>query len=178
MPVRIETRFVNSAEQPQLWVRIYPDDCSIDIFEETLSDPELANAKLFWQGIWRAGGIEADERAAWQGLVGAHGSGRASWIVDHYGPTNLPAPEKAAASDEILVIPTQTPLGNAEAAAIFAYWQKIWLADGDRAKSDAAQANLKAAVGAARAAKLIQDYAPYNFKDKPAAPTKKSDGAP
>ena len=27
---------------------------------------------------------------------------------DHYRPTNLPAPKKATATDEILVIPTQT----------------------------------------------------------------------
>lgn len=177
MPVRIETRFVKSGEVPQLWVRIYPDDCSIDTFEDTLSAAELANAKLFWQGIWRAGGIEGDERAAWRSLVGAHGSGRASWIVDHYTPTNLPAPKKAAASDEILVIPTQTPLAGAEAAAITVYWQKMWLADGNRTKSDAASAALKGAVGAARAAQLVADYAPYNLDDKPLAPNKRSDVA-
>ena len=175
MPVRIETRFVNYGEVPQLWVRIYPDDCSVDTFEETLSTTELANAKLFWQGIWRAGGVEGDERAAWRTLVGAHGSGRASWIVDHYQPVNLPAPSKAAASDEILVIPTQTPLAGAEAAAIADYWQKIWLADGDRSKSKSALTALQAAVGAARAGQLTDDYAPYNLDDKPAAPAKKSD---
>src|SRR6267154_6233878 len=42
MPVRIETRFVNAGELHQLWVRIYPDDCSVDTFEETLSTSELA----------------------------------------------------------------------------------------------------------------------------------------
>jgi hypothetical protein len=177
MPVRMETRFVKIGEVSQLWVRIYPDDCSIDTFEDTLSASELANAKLFWQGIWRAGGIEADERAAWRSLVGAHGSGRASWIVDHYLPTNLPAPKKVAATDEILVIPTLTPLAGAEAAAISDYWQKIWLADGDRGKSDAALAALKAAVGASGAAQLVADYAPYNLTDKPIAQKKRSDVA-
>src|ERR1700687_5182613 len=175
MPVRIETRFVRTGEQPQLWVRIYPDDCSIDTFEETLSESELANVKLFWQGIWRAGGVEGDERAVWRGLVGAHGSGRASWIVDHYTPSNLPSPKKAAASDEILVIPTQTALSAAEEAAITDYWQKIWLADGDRAKASAAEVALKAAVGSGRAAELIQNYAPYNLNDKATPPNKKSD---
>ena len=43
-PVRIETRFRTIAAAPgniaaaashQLWVRIYPDDCSIDTFEPT-----------------------------------------------------------------------------------------------------------------------------------------------
>ncbi len=180
LPVRIETRFVSSGDPPQhqLWVRIYPDDCWIDTFEPVLSSTELANAKLYWQGVWRAGAVEADERAAWRGLVAAHGSGRASWIVDNYQPANLPAkPVKAAASDEILVIPTQTALSAAEATAISKYWQAIWLADGDTTKTQAAQTALEAAVGSARAAELIQNYRPYNLADKPAAPTKKFDVA-
>jgi hypothetical protein len=179
-PVRVETRFKSSGDppQPQLWVRIYPDDCSIDTFEDTFSATELVNAKLYWQAIWRAGGIEADQRAAWGNLVAAHGSGRASWIVDHYQPSNLAAePVKAAASDEILVIPTQTPLPAAQATAISSYWQAVWLADGDATKSQAALAALKGAVGAATAADLIQNYAPYNMDDDPTAPITKSDVA-
>ncbi len=179
-PVRVETRFKSAGDppQPQLWVRIYPDDCSIDTFENTFSATELANAKLYWQAIWRAGGIEADQRAAWSNLVAAHGSGRATWIVDNYQPSNLAAaPVKVAASDEILVIPTQTPLVAAQAAAISTYWQAIWLADGDNTKSQAALTTLQGAVGAASAAQLIQNYPPYNTVDEPAAPTKKSDVA-
>jgi hypothetical protein len=175
-PVRIETRFVNASDAPQLWVRIYPDDCSIDTFEDTFSATELANAKIFWQGMWRAGGIEADQRAAWRGLVAAHGSGRSAWIEDHYQPVNLAtAPVKAAASDQILVIPTQTPLASAEAAAISAYWAALWLADGDSAKTQAALTALQAAVTPATGDQLIQNYAPYNLTDAPTAPTKKSD---
>ena len=179
-PVRVETRFMNSGTPPQsqLWVRIYPDDCSIDTFENTLSATELANAKLYWQAIWRAGGVEGDQRAAWSNLVAAHGSGRASWIVDNYQPTNLASePVKAAASDEILVVPTQTPLSAAQAAAISTYWQAVWLADGDNTKTQTALTALQAAVGASTATQLIQNYAPYNFTDAPTPPTKKSDVA-
>ncbi len=68
-----------AAPRHQLWVRIYPDDCSIDTFEPTLSTTEVQNAKRYWQGIWRAGGVEDDERAAWRDLVAAHGSGRAGF---------------------------------------------------------------------------------------------------
>ena len=101
-PVRIETRFASAAgsrdaAKRQLWVRIYPDDCSIDTFEDLLSATELANAKLYWQAISRAGGIEADQRAAWSSLVAAHGSGRAGYIVDTYQPTNLPATDQGGA---------------------------------------------------------------------------------
>jgi hypothetical protein len=84
LPVRVETRFVTVGgddEQQQLWVRIYPDDCWIDTFEATLSTSELANAQRYWRAIWRAGGIEADQRAAWRALVAAHGSSRANYIA-------------------------------------------------------------------------------------------------
>ena len=52
-----------------------------------MSATELANAQRYWQGIWRAGGIEDDERAAWRSLVAAHGSSRAGYIVVTYRPT-------------------------------------------------------------------------------------------
>jgi len=170
-PVRIETRFASAGGRDgakrQLWVRIYPDDCSIDTFEDLLSVTELANAKLYWQAMFRAGGIEADQRAAWSSLVAAHGSGRAGYIVDTYQPTNLPAPTKAASSDEILVIATQTALSPADALAVAAYWNAIWLANGDMAQQQAAQTALSAAVGAARATDLISNYQPYNLADQP-----------
>ncbi len=191
LPVRLETRFVTpgingaglngggrNGAGPQLWVRIYPDDCWIDTFEPLLSATELANAKLYWQRIWQAGGIEAGERAAWRDLVAAHGSGRAGYIVDTYQPTNVAAaPKKAQASDEILVIPAQAALAPADAAAIGAYWQAIWLADGDAAKSQAAVLALQAAVGAAQASTLIAGDVPFNLADRPAAPLGKGDVA-
>ncbi len=102
-------------------------------------------------------------------LVAAQGSGRAGWLVDNFQPTNT-APSKANATDEILVIPTTTPLSAADSAAISTYWQSVWLADGDAGKIAAANAALTAAVGAAHAADLISDYAPFNLTDSPAAP--------
>jgi hypothetical protein len=177
-PIRLETRFKqvsrDDAVRNQLWVRIYPDDCSIDTFEEALSATELANAQQYWQGIWRAGGIEDDERAAWRSLVAAHGSSRAGYIVDTYRPTNLPAPAKANRADEILAIPTQTALVAAEAAAISAYWQAVWLADGDGAQLQAARGALEATVGDARAGELVAAYQPFNLSDRPAPPLQKN----
>jgi hypothetical protein len=183
-PVRIETRFrtvsagnfreVNAPTKHQLWVRIYPDDCSIDTFEPMMSQSELTNVKNYWMNMWRAGNVEDGERGAWRNLVSAHGSGRAGWLVDNFQPTNLAAlPHKTDATDEILVIPTATALSAAEATATSSYWQSIWLADGDAVKQKAANTALEAAVGAARAADLIANYAPFNLADKPAPPLKK-----
>jgi hypothetical protein len=180
LPVRVETRFAtiggDDQQQQQLWVRIYPDDCWIDTFEATLSTTELANAQRYWRGIWRAGGVEADQRATWRALVAAHGSSRGNYIVDAYQPVNLAdQPVKASATDEILVIPTQVALGTAEAAAVRSYWQSIWLADGDATKVRAAFTALQVAVGATRATQLVAAYVPYNLSDAPQPPLKKSD---
>ncbi|MGN6274765.1 MAG: hypothetical protein ACTHNP_02395 [Solirubrobacterales bacterium] len=192
LPLRIETRFATvggeggprrivthggEAPHPQLWVRIYPDECSIDTFEPTLSTTELENAKRYWMGIWRAGGVEGDERAAWRDLVGAHGSGRAGFIVDEYQPTNLAErPTKAQPQDEILVIPTQAPPAAKEAEAIAAYWQAAWLAT-DEAALKTAAADLATAVGGARADELRRDYVPFNNEDVPPAPARKQEVA-
>jgi hypothetical protein len=189
-PVRIETRFRTvSASVPapgigvaapmhELLVRIYPDDCSIDTFEPMLSESELANVKSYWMNIWRAGSVENDQRGAWSRLVAAHGSGRAGWLVDNFQPVNIAdEPKKAAVTDEILVIPTTTPLPDAQVPAIATYWKSVWLADGDAAKIDAANAALTAAVGPTTATDLIANYVPFNLGDKPVAPLTKSDVA-
>jgi hypothetical protein len=184
-PVRIETKFrVASSTKPpsgdapsaaapayQLLVRIYPDDCSIDTFEPLLSQSELTNVKAYWMNIWRAGGVETDQRGAWSSLVGAQGSGRAGWLADNFQPLNLAAePVKTETTDEILVIPTAAPLDAGDTAAISTYWQAVWLADGNAAGTEAANNALTAAVGAARAADLIAGYVPFNLSDVPAPP--------
>ena len=72
--------------------------------------------------IYRAGGVENDERGAWRDLVASQGSGRAGWLVDNFQPHQARAakPKKTADTDEILVIPTTTALTAAEATAISA----------------------------------------------------------
>ena len=82
-PLRLETRFktldaggADGAAGPaqQLWVRIYPDECLVDTFEETLSQTELLSASIFWREYFHAAGDEVAERAAWRALVASHGS--------------------------------------------------------------------------------------------------------
>jgi hypothetical protein len=183
-PVRLETRFgsvadaATGAQRPQLWVRIYPDTCLIDTFEAELADVEVDSGRAYWKGIWRAGGVEADERSAWAGLVGSHGSGRAGWIVDTYRPANeADRPTKAATSDIILVVATEAALSAAERAAVAAFWRAYWLADGAKAAEQAARAALDAAVGNARATELVELTRPFNLGDRPALPLRKTDVA-
>ena len=183
-PVRIETRFRATAVQAgaavshELLVRIYPDDCSIDTFEPLLSQSELLNIKTYWMNIARAGGFEDQRKTVWRALVAAHGSGRAGWLADQFQPTNASSlPLKAAPDDEILVIPTNIALSIVDASATSAYWQAVWIANGDSGKVAAANSALEVAVGASRAAELVAGYAPFNLSDAPLQPLQKSDVA-
>ena len=191
-PVRLETRFGSgrpskdpappagvpdraaAQSSPQLWVRIYPDDCSIDTFEADLTATELSNVKKYWQAVWRAAGDSGMEQAAWADLVAAHGSGRAGYLADTFQPSN-PAdrPVRVAATDEFLVIPTQTELSAAETTAVAQYWSAVWVAS-TQGDLDAALAALAAAVGAARATELVAGYVPGNLADTPVPPATKT----
>ncbi|HEU5320166.1 MAG TPA: hypothetical protein VFX28_05140, partial [Methylomirabilota bacterium] len=145
-------------------------------FEPTLAESEVADARRYWTGVWQAGGIEDQERGAWRGLVAGHGSGRAAWIVATYRPLNTTArPAKPLATDVVLVVPTEAALPAGEAAAAAAFWRATWLADGERAATDAARAALEAAVGAGRAAELVERYRPANLDERPAPPRGKRD---
>jgi hypothetical protein len=176
LPYRLETRFAvrPGANGPahQLWVRIYPDACAVDTFEEGLSEGELRSARRYWQEIWRAGGHEPLERGAWRALVEGHGSGRSGWIVEHFKPNNPgDAPARTNASDVILVIPTDALPAPSRGTALAAYWSAVWRADGKAAATNAALAQLRAAVGGAGpAAALLDEYLPFNLADRPAAP--------
>ena len=60
-PLRLETRFKTvtgraEQQQQQLWVRIYPDECLVDTYEELLSETELYSAAIFWREYFHAAG--------------------------------------------------------------------------------------------------------------------------
>ena len=161
MPVRLETRFKDvqpsgaGAPTPQLWVRIYPDDCWVDAFDPRLTESEATSARAYWIAVWEAGGVEQQERAAWRSLVRSHGAGRAAWIVEQFTPVNLAQkPTKARPDDIVLTIPTEAPLSSAEEAAAAAFWSRAWLAAGDTSKLTGAHAALTSALGPARAAQI------------------------
>jgi sulfur relay (sulfurtransferase) DsrC/TusE family protein len=176
-PLRIETRFKfdegNKAKH-QLWVRVYPDDCVIDTFENVLSTTEMQSAQHYWLEMWRAGGNEANERSAWRGLVASHGSGRALWLVAPNGGKYLPKnlAKKPKDRDETvltLVIGTDTPLKDEkEQFAVEVFWRKVWLADGSIEAITTAQEELQNALGIARAQVIIKRYKPISL-DPPLA---------
>ena len=171
LPVRLETRFKTVADEAgthdELWVRIYPDTCSVDTFEAVLSETEVASARRYWIATWAAGGIEAQHRAAWRDLVASHGAGRAAWIVREYAPAGAP-PTKADPADLLLVVATDAPPSAQEQAALSAFWTAVWVAEGDAAEVRAARQALAAAPGVTDADALIATFAPTNLGAAPA----------
>ena len=162
-PLRLETRFKSSPTgQPQLWVRVYPDDCLVDGFEESLTETEVLAGTAFWAGVWRAYGDEGRERAAWRELVATCGSGRAGWIVRQLVPLN---PDDQPDAEDgtvrlILVAPDPQP------AAVLDYWSAVWAAHGNGAALAQARSQLDAALGSAPAEAVVKNP-PVNI-DEPA----------
>lgn len=92
-PVRIETKFMTVANAPQLWIRVYPDDITIHTHEKVLTDTEVQAGTKYWTTIFTAeknGGADKEDRKkdAWNIMVSAFGSSRASWIAKETKPTN------------------------------------------------------------------------------------------
>jgi hypothetical protein len=172
-PLRLETRFKSGDDgEPQLWVRAYPDNCLVDSFEPSLTEQEVENGAAFWASIWRAGGDEALERAAWRELVASHGSGRAGWIITHYLPLNpSDKPPRDSPEDILLVVAAPGPLPDAAAT----YWEAAWRAFGRSADEQAAYAALEADVGPAQAQAIVADHRPFNFEDPPVPPWTRAD---
>jgi hypothetical protein len=163
-PLRLETRFKSTGNQRQLWLRVYPDDCNINSKEDLLSESELKNAKAFWIEMWKAGGTEEEEKAAWRSLVNSHGTGRSAWIIKEYTPANAKT-VKPDAGYKIFVVTTKLPLSAAQKKAATKYWTDIWLAKDNVTKIEAANSDLIAATGAATATAIQKNYVPVNITD-------------
>jgi hypothetical protein len=174
-PIRIETRFkkltVRDRTIDQLWVRIYPDDCLIDSFEELLSQTEVANAVFYWQKWWEAGGDEDLERGAWRTLVSSHGSGRALYILEQYVPVNaVDAPNKVSTDEVILVASAAQLPTTQEKGWLETYWTTVWRVMGDVTKETAAWSGLVSDTGSEAAAEdLSKRFTPFNMTALPSA---------
>ncbi|TXI37919.1 MAG: hypothetical protein E6Q59_07195, partial [Nitrosomonas sp.] len=174
-PLRIETRFKTIANPDerdgisnQLWVRVYPDDISVDTFEEIPSEVEISNTRVYWTNIWKAGGIDSEKRSAWQALVKSHGAGRAYWLSQLFKPLNLTEEPVKADGDYILVIVSEQPLPEAEKPFVQQYWQAVFSANNDATALDTAYTKLKDDLGEAHAQEIIASYQPQNLNVKPA----------
>jgi hypothetical protein len=179
-PLRLETRFKaikrdGAPDLLQLWVRVFPDDCSVDGFDDTLSESEVRKARNYWTNRWKIGlpadpsleaFVEAKDRGTWAEFAGAFTPGRAHWIREHYRPVNeADMPARSSEQEVILVVPTDAAPAQAEQDALCDYWAALFAANGDAAVSANAFAALKAtlALGDEAAKALIGKFAPDGF---------------
>jgi hypothetical protein len=93
LPVRLEAVYFDNDGGPELRVRVYPDDVHVDSHEPALTEGERQAGVAYWRAAWAAGEDATRRQAAWQALVGASGSTRASWVRESLTPLNAPPGE-------------------------------------------------------------------------------------
>jgi hypothetical protein len=176
LPLKMETRFKTVDNKPQLWVRVYPDECMVDNFEPLLSGKEVNNAARFWAAYYSAG-TSADpanpdpnvlkyQKAAWALLVTAAGDGRAAWITQQLKPdvTKSVFPLRGDKT-VILAIVTETwdaTLQN----SIFSLFKDLWKANGNDTKAKQIKQLFNDNNAGQDADKIIGTYKPVNFDDQ------------
>lgn len=166
-PLRLETRFKNTGNQPQLWIRVYPDDCNVVKKEPLLTTEELENARSFWIEMAKAGGTETEEKGAWTVLVNSHGSNRAAWVITQYQPLNE-RPARPNNSHKILVVVSEDDTNDDLPSELAEYWRLYWLAQGDPGKIQEAFEQLRQDLGldVTETRQKIDSLTPVNISDE------------
>ncbi|TDD89279.1 hypothetical protein [Actinomadura rubrisoli] len=168
-PVRVETRYTEN----ELLIRVFPDEWSVNKFEPRPTAAELAALDAYWTALWRSGGRQVAEQAAWQELVRRIPVGRAGYLLGEHRPANpgdrpIPVPVDTT----VLVVVSALPPPAADRQPAVDYWTAVWGAHGDRAKLRQADIALLAAVGPSRAEAIRGnrpsgvDGAPVTLGDK------------
>lgn len=93
-PVRIETVFRANGDNPELWVRIFPDDIAVDTHEQQLTEDEKTAGEAYWASYAAASGDEPQILQAWDVLSRGFTAQRAAWIALQTMPSNPAQPTK------------------------------------------------------------------------------------
>lgn len=184
-PLRIETRFKQTGDQPQLWVRVYPDESLIDSFEPLLSQKEVNNAARFWAEFYSCGKpadpLNPDpatknlELAAWALLVKAHGSGRAAYITRQIIP-DTSFSVFPLRSDKTVILSIIVSSWKAEnTAPVAELYRKLWLANGAQDLIDNIKKNFNQANPGLDMDQVMTDWMPVNFDQAPPQGVKRED---
>lgn len=165
-PLRLETRFKQTAVGKQLWLRVYPDDCNVSKPETHITATELKNTELFWVEFWKALGNEDAEKGAWRALVSSHGVGRASWLIHNYSPEEIRT-VVGSGIQHVIIVKKGVTLSAAEIAALNTYWVKVWLSKGDAVALSLAESELTSVLTITpdKATELKTNYTPFNIDD-------------
>jgi hypothetical protein len=184
-PLRIETRFKTVDDKPQLWVRVYPDECLVDSFEPLLSKKEVNNAARFWAEYYSSGkptdpanpdpAVVELQKAAWRLLVSAHGDGRAAWITRQLAPEEATSNFPMRGPKTIILAIATDHWNPSEQLLITGLFKKLWLANGKDKLIQQIKADFDSANPTLKADRIIDDYKPVNFDEKLPAGLKRED---
>lgn len=181
-PVRLETRFRH--DEKELWVRVFPDTCSIDTFDPVLTEEEITAGRLFWSRYLAARikvgkrapdkeekaeidpAVETRQRTAWKDLAGFYGSGRAHWIVQQVLPLKAVIPAPAASEDVCLMITTTGLPAPDDQEALETYWKAYYEAV-DKTGQEEAWNVLTGEVGKEAAQNLVDAHRLLYFPQPP-----------
>ena len=184
-PLRMDTRFKSVNERPQLWVRVYPDECMVDSFEPLLSRNEVNNAARFWAEYYSAGkpadpanpGADtlARQQAAWALLVKAQGDGRAAWIAKQLRPDEVSSIFPVRLPNTVILAISAGNWNPAQQAAITGLFKKIWFANRNGTFIKQAKDDFNAANPGLDADTIIDTYQPVNIDEQPPLGVKRED---
>jgi hypothetical protein len=175
-PLRLETRFKTVNNKPQLWVRVYPDDCMVDSFEQLLSRKEVNNAARFWAEYYSAG-KPADpahpdpatwelQKAAWRLLVTAHGDGRAAWITRQLIPDEATSVFPVRGPKTVILAIATDTWNQASQAVIIDLFKKLWFAGPNDTQIKKIKSDFNVANPTLDADTIIDTFEPVNFSEK------------
>lgn len=187
-PLRMETRFKTVNDQPQLWVRVYPDECLVDNFEPLLSRKEVNNVARFWAEYYSIGKpadplhpdpvIVDGQKAAWKLLVSALGDGRAAWVTRQLIPDAVNSIFPVRGPNTVILAIASDNWDPAKQAAITGLFKKLWLANGNDSQVKQVKADFNAANPSLNADVVIDLYEPVNFNAPLPAGLKLEDADP
>lgn len=173
-PLRLETRFKRVDGSPQLWVRVFPDECLVDSFDPLLSRTEVSNAARFWAEYYSVGSTDPDDpdpavlegqKAAWRLLVSTCSDGRAAWIVRQLLPDAGTSVFPARGPKTVILALVADGWDPARQDAITGLFRDLWLADGRTERINEVKDSFDAAHQAEglSADAVIAAYEPVNF---------------
>jgi len=101
LPLRLETKFRQTANGQELLVRIYPDDIAVVTHEKVLTDKEIEFGTALWKTLFAAGDDLQKKRDAWKVVTDKFGVNRATWVGRQTKPLNWDSRGQLQSADDL-----------------------------------------------------------------------------
>jgi hypothetical protein len=99
LPLRLETKYKNTGNATELWVRVYPDQVAIVTHEKVLTQQEIDYGTAYWKALLDAADDEDKKKTAWRMLTDTFGANRSAWVALQTKPLNWGAANAASSND-------------------------------------------------------------------------------